>query len=87
MALEQPPTRNLDIDKLNDAEFSKKTDWINALQKDLPSLPNYFADLIVTYCMNNPEEAEAVMNGEEAPAADQLIEWKKSVKKQNIIVE
>ena len=62
MSVEELP-RNLGVDKLNDANFSKKTDWINALQKDLPSLPNYFADLIVSYCMNNPEEAEAVMNG------------------------
>ena len=56
--MEEQIPRNADVEKLKDPEFSKKVDWINALERDFPQLPNYFADLIVSYCMNNPEEAE-----------------------------
>ena len=84
----EPVPRNADVEKLKDPEFSKKTDWINALERDFPGLPNYFADLIVSYCLNNPEEAELVMNnGGEGPKTDLLNQWKEDVKKQNITVQ
>ena len=79
--------RNADVEKLKDPEFSQKVDWINALERDFPTLPNYFADLIVSYCMNNPDEAERVMKGEKVPPADLLTKWKEDVKKQNITVQ
>jgi len=83
----EPVPRNADVEKLKDPEFSKKTDWIQAVERDFPVLPNYFADLIVSYCLNNPQEAEDVMNGGEVPKTDLLNKWKEEVKKQNITVQ
>jgi hypothetical protein len=72
--------RHEDVKKLDDPKYHERMNWIDSLEKDYPSVPYYFLDLITSYCQSNPEEAEKIMNGEIVADANVLHEWKKSVK-------
>ena len=72
--------RNDDVKKLEDPKWNEKQDWINALEKDFPSCPYYFFDLVCSYVQAHPEEADAVMRGSlKMPEAIKLAEWKKNL--------
>lgn len=74
--------RNPDADeKLNDPLYHQRQDWVKALEKDFPTIPYYFLDLITSYVQKHPEEADAVMNGKmDVPEAFKLKEWKETIK-------
>jgi len=78
--------RNDDYEKkLNDPLYHQKQDWISYLEKDFPTIPHYFLDLIASYVQTHPEEAEKVMKGELKFESTKLDQWRKDVKRENFI--
>lgn len=73
--------RNEDVKKLDDPKYHQKMDWIGALEKDYPTVPYYFLDLITSFVQTNPEQAEAIMQGNVGFDDTKLDEWRKLVKK------
>jgi len=79
---QQEIPRNEDAKKkLDDPKYHQKMDWIQGLEKDYPTVPYYFLDLITSFVQTNPEEADAIMNGSVEFQGTQLDEWRKLAKK------
>ncbi len=73
--------RNEGAKKLDDPKYHERMDWINSLEKEFPSVPYYFLDLITSYVQDNPEEAEEVRKGNISFEETKLDEWRKLAKK------